>query len=170
MITAQVLFGLQHTVHALGRDVALVRLVVKEGRVLTVVDDDVDLLAASTVGIDDKGLIDLVPPRQVIPEDPQPVILRGLTPSTRMGDGGPVATKLSFEAGLESVEDFGLPVGHGFRHQMIFSQYCSRADCAAKLATRSFSCLVRSSERVLFVFAGSPIRVEVRDVPIVRSV
>ena len=50
---------------------------------------------------------------------------------------------------------------------MIFSQYCCRADWAARLAIRSFSCFVKSSERTLFVFAGSSIRVDAREVPIV---
>lgn len=167
MITAQVLFDLQYAVHTLGRDIALARLVVEEGRVLSVVDDDIDLLAAGTVGIDDEGAVNLVPPRKVILEDAQPVILRSLTPGARMRDSSPVAAKLSFEAGLESVEDFGQPIGHGLRYQMIFSQYCSRADCSANLATRSFSCFVRSSESALFVFAGSRISVEMSDVPIV---
>jgi hypothetical protein len=66
-------------------------------------------------------------------------------------DGRSITAKLSFEPSLEAVQNLSESIGHSTCHEMMLSQYCSRADCVAKLATRSLSCFVRQGP------AGSPV-------------
>lgn len=163
MFASQILLDLENAVYTFGWDVPLIRLVVQEWRVLSIVDDDVDLVAALASRVDHKRPVSLITPWQMIVEDANPVLFRCLATGAGVCHGRPIAAQATFQPRLQAVQDVSQSVGHRVRHLMMSFQYGWRAECAARLAIRSFSVFVSSSDRTLLVFAGSITRVEARD-------
>lgn len=122
MLTAQVLLDLEHGIHALCWDIALVRLVEEKRGVLAIKNHDVYLLATSAMRVDDECTIGLVPVWKVILEDAQPIFFGGLAAGSRMGYSNAIAAELALETRLKTVKNLGQSVGFRAVHQMMFSQ------------------------------------------------
>src|SRR5258708_27233101 len=89
VLPSQVLLDLENPVDAFGWDVPLVRLVVEKRRILAIVDDNVDLLAAIAARFDHEGAIRLIPARQEVGADAHPGLLRRPYAGSTFVDAGP---------------------------------------------------------------------------------